>query len=249
MVWKTRLLLFAMLTSIACKQRSRIDMHTVTPLVANPRVEITEDAGRRRPPGPSRVPRGVRYIEQRPAPDGALGVRWGMTRAEIQQRNTAETIECRTSREYMFCRRALVPVAVASVVTYEFCGEGLCAVAIDGPRTRDESQMNASFEQLLTMVKNTLGDPSDEARRAGAGCPGHLALCLGSKQAELVARWTWRNGPQVQLSVDQDEQNAFEAVASVTWLSAERARQQETHDEVSSDASVDAEVDVMEGDV
>ncbi len=36
----------------------------------------------------------------------------------------------------------------------------------------------------------------------------------------------------VQLSVDQDEENAFRALASVTWLSAERARRQESADEL-----------------
>jgi hypothetical protein len=162
-----------------------------------------------------------------------------MTRAAVLEAHRAASIECRDSREYIFCRRALTEVPLPVVVTYEFCGEGLCGVAIDATATRDEAAMASHFDQLHALVVGALGPPSDEARTIGAGCTGHLALCLASKQSELTARWAWRDGPHVQLSVDQDEEDAFRGLASVTWLSAERARRQEAADEAAP-AAVDA---------
>jgi hypothetical protein len=221
-------LALALLALVACR-REPVDTRAITPLV--PRGSSALDAGAARPASGSRPRRGVRYIADRPAPDGALGARWGMTRAALLEAHRAAGGECRDSREYVFCRRALAPVPLPVVVTYEFCGEGLCSVAIDVAATRDEAQLSAHFDQLYGMVVRTLGPPSDEARTVGPGCAGHLALCLASRQAELTARWAWRAGPHVQLSVDQDEEDAFRALASVTWLSAERARRQEAADE------------------
>ncbi len=219
------------LAALACR-RDRVDTRAVTPLVPQGSERLDAGADARRSPSGSRPRRGVRYVADRPAPDGALGVRWGMTRAALLEANRAAAIECRDSREYVFCRRALAEVPLPVVVTYEFCGAALCSVAIDAPPTRDEAQMSDHFDRLYGMVVGTLGPPSDEARTVAAGCAGHLALCLASKQSELTARWAWRDGPHVQLSVDQDEENAFRALASVTWLSAERARRQESADEL-----------------
>lgn len=219
-----------MFALMSCKERG--GPRGVVPLVQGGGARAVDaSAPATQPRRAGRARRSVRYITDRPAPDGALGVRWGMTRAEVLQLNQAASIECRASREYTFCRRALNDVGLPVVATYEFCGEGLCAVAIDAPRTRDESQMTGNYDRLLTTVKQSLGDPSDEARVLGPGCAGHVALCFASKQSELTARWAWRDGPQVQLSVDQDESDAFQAIASVTWLSAARARQQEAADE------------------
>lgn len=219
----------------ACR-RARVDTRTVTPLV--PRGPDQFDAGSdaRRSAAGSRPRRGIRYITDRPVPEGALGVHWGMSRTALLAAHRTAAIECRESREYVFCRRALAAVPLPAVVTYEFCHEALCSVAIDAQPTRDESLMSAQFDQLYEMVVRTLGPPSDEARTIAAGCTGHLALCLASKQSELTARWAWRDGPHVQLSVDQDEEDAFRALASVTWLSAERARRQESVDELPDDA-------------
>ncbi len=212
----------------ACKDRSRIDTRAVIPLVPGAHAETAgTDAGRARASNAPLTHRAVRYIADRPAPTGALGVRWGMTRAEVAALHTAATIECRDSGEYVFCRRALVEVPVQGVVTYEFCGAALCAVSIDGPSTRDEAALSTQFDSLVAMTRRAIGDPSDEGRSMGAGCAGHLALCLASKQAEMSAHWTWRDGPQVQVSVDQDEEDAFKALAAVTWFSAERARRQD----------------------
>jgi len=221
----------------ACR-RERVDTRTVTPLV--PRDPNQRDAGSdvRRPTSGSRPRRGIRYITDRASPEGALGVRWGMHRTALLAANRTASIECRESREYVFCRRALAEVPLPVVVTYEFCRDELCSVAIDAQPTRDEAQMATQFDQLYGMVVRALGPPSDEARTVAAGCAGHLALCLASKQSELTARWAWRDGPHVQLSVDQDEEDAFRALASVTWLSAERARRQESVDELPDDAGV-----------
>ena len=215
--------------SSACKGRERADLRRVTPLVPGARAPVAEapDAGRPRASNAQRTHRAVRYIADRPAPDGALGLRWGVTRADVAARNAAVAITCRDSGEYTFCPRALVEASVAGVVTYEFCASGLCAVSIDAAATRDEAAVTGQFERLAAMVRQSLGEPSDEARSVGPGCAGHLALCLASKQAELAARWTWRDGPQVQVSIDQDEEDAFQALAAVTWFSAERARRQE----------------------
>lgn len=236
------------LAALGCRGRERPDLRRVTPLVANAPATGSDarDAGRSRPANAPRTHRAVRYIADRPAPDGALAVRWGTTRAELAARNTAASIQCRDSGEYTFCPRALVELPIAGIVTYEFCGAGLCAVSIDGPRTRDEAAIEQHFDRLVGLVRASLGDPSDEGRSTGPGCAGHLALCLASKQAERSARWTWRDGPQVQVSVDQDEEDAFQAIAAATWFSAERARRQEPADDppvAPRDASADAPVD------
>lgn len=218
----------ALSLAAACKDRSRIDTRAVIPLVPNAGAAPTAaDAGRARASNAPRTHRAVRYITDRPAPTGALGVRWGMTRAEVSALHAGASIECRDSGEYVFCRRALVDVPVQGVVTYEFCGAALCAVSIDGPSTRDEAALANHFDGLVAMTRRAIGDPSDEGRSMGPGCAGHLALCLASKQAEMSAHWTWRDGPQVQVSVDQDEEDAFKALAAVTWFSAERARRQD----------------------
>ena len=98
--------------SSACKGRERADLRRVTPLVPGARAPVAEapDAGRPRASNAQRTHRAVRYIADRPAPDGALGVRWGMTRAAVLEANRASSIECRDSREYVFCRRALTEV-------------------------------------------------------------------------------------------------------------------------------------------
>ena len=236
----TALALLALASLAGCRPRDRVDTRAVTPLVRSGSGLLAAGADVCRTASGSRPPRGIRYVADRPAPDGALGVRWGMTRAAVLEANRASSIECRDSREYVFCRRALTEVPLPVVVTYEFCGEGLCAVSIDAPATRDEAAMASHFDRLHALVVASLGPPSDEARTVAAGCAGHLALCFASKQSELTARWAWRDGPHVQLSVDQDEEDAFRALASVTWLSAERARRQEAADEVSPGGDVDA---------
>jgi hypothetical protein len=215
----------------ACKRTPRHDPRAVIPLVPGGPTP-TEDAGRRslapRAQQTHHANRAIAYITDRPAADGALALRWGTPRADLAARNTTAHIECRDSSEYTFCRRALVELPLPGVITYEFCGaSGLCAISIDCESTRDEARLADHYDRLLALVRASLGAPSDAARRIAPGCAGHLALCLTSKQSELTARWTWREGPQVQLSVDQDEENAFQAIASVTWFSAERARRQD----------------------
>ena len=102
--------LVALTASTACRGRDRIDTRgAVIPLVPGahePPSETARDAGRPRASNAPRTHRAIRYITDRPAPDGALGVRWGMTRAEVAALNTAATISCRDSGEYVFCRRA-----------------------------------------------------------------------------------------------------------------------------------------------
>ncbi len=108
------------------------------------------------------------------------------------------------------------------VVSYEFCGDSLCSVALDGTRTRDEALMVREFDALAAMLQTQLGAPSIQVRRAGSGCSGHLPLCLTSRQAEYSARWSWRNGPQVSLSVDALEDDALVAQVAMAWLTRER---------------------------
>ncbi len=163
-------------------------------------------------------------ITDRPAPQGALGVHWGMSRAEVTQANRAAGVTCRDSQEYLFCPRAMVPVPTQVIATYEFCGDLLCAVALDGVRTRDEVRIDADYGAMLGVVQSELGAPAVSARRVAAGCTGHLALCLTSRQAELRARWSWHDGSQGMVSADQDESDAFLAQVSATYLSPERAR-------------------------
>lgn len=227
-------LVAALATGVACKRRERHVPGRVERLVPestpDPRLTETE---RPRPMPPPRARRDasaappVRYITDRPAPTGALGVEWSLARAEVARRNQAAHVECRDSGEFMFCRRALVPVPVPVVATYEFCDGRLCSVALDATRTRDEAQLTREFDQLAGLVRSSLGDPGAETRHVGAGCTGHLPLCLTSKQAEIHARWIWRDGPQVSASVDQTEDDALLAQVAVTWMSAERARRQD----------------------
>jgi hypothetical protein len=219
-------LVAALAAGVACKRRERHVPGTVERLVPesapDPRLTETE---RPRPMPPPRArrdasaPPPVRYITDRPAPS--------LARAEVARRNQAARVECRDSGEFMFCRRALVPVPVPVVATYEFCDGRLCAVALDATRTRDEAQLTREFEQLVGLVRAASGDPGAETRHIGAGCTGHLPLCLTSKQAEINARWVWRDGPQVSASVDQTEDDALLAQVAVTWMSAERARRQD----------------------
>jgi hypothetical protein len=114
-----------------------------------------------------------------------------------------------------------VPLARV-VVSYEFCGDSLCSVALDGTRTRDEAMMVREFDALAAMLQTRLGAPSIQVRRAGSGCSGHLPLCLTSRQAEYSARWSWRDGPQVSLSVDALEDDALVAQVALAWLARER---------------------------
>jgi hypothetical protein len=91
------------------------------------------------------------------------------------------------------------------LVTYEFCGAALCSVAVDATRTDDEDILLREYDQLLEFTRGSLGAPISSARRIGPGCRGHLPLCLTSRQSQINARWSWPNGPQVELSVDQLE--------------------------------------------
>lgn len=208
---------FALL-AVACKPPR--DPYAVEPLV--PR-SATTDAG-----APARrAARDAAVVHFQQATGGgpteALGVRFGMARAELLQRNRAASVPCREAGEYVFCERALTPVALTQVVvSYEFCGDALCSVALDGTRTRDEALMVREFESLAAMLQTQLGAPSIQVRRAGSGCRGHLPLCLTSRQAEYSARWSWRGGAQVSLSVDPMEDDALVAQVAVAWLTRER---------------------------
>ena len=131
---------------------------------------------------------------------------------------------CRESREYVFCNAPLEPVPVPVLVTYEFCGDALCSVAVDATRTSDEAVLMREFDQLLAFARGTLGTPIHEARHIAPGCRGHLPVCLPSRQSQLDARWSWPDGPQVEVSVDPMEDDALQAQTGITWLSAERVR-------------------------
>lgn len=203
------------LLALGCKARH--DPYAVVPLVPPGSVR---DAGAR-----PRRDAGVIHFQHmaNSAPTEALGVAFGATRADVLQRNRAAAIPCRESAEYVFCERALAPVPLARlVVSYEFCGATLCGVALDGTRTRDEALMVREFDALSGMLRAQLGAPSIQIRRAGSGCSGHLPLCLTSRQAEYSARWSWRGGPQVSLSVDALEDDALVAQVAVAWLTRER---------------------------
>lgn len=170
----------------------------------------------------------VRVLSDRPEPSGALGVRFGMTRAEVAALNTAATIRCRDSGEYLFCARALVPVRTEALATYEFCADHLCSVALDGTRTRDEARVASDYLALAEIARGEMGAPSTESHHVSPGCAGHLALCLASKQAEYTVRWTWRSGFQAMVTADQDENDAFLAQVSLTYITGARARQPES---------------------
>lgn len=203
--------------AVACKPRP--DPYAVVPLV--PR-DTTADAGTA--PRARRDAGVIRFQHMDGGvPAEVLGVTFGTTRAALLLRNRTAAVPCRESAEYVFCERALVPVPLARVVvSYEFCGDSLCSVALDGTRTRDEAMMVREFDALAAMLQTRLGAPSIQVRRAGSGCSGHLPLCLTSRQAEYSARWSWRDGPQVSLSVDALEDDALVAQVALAWLARER---------------------------
>lgn len=212
----------------SCKRRP--DPYAVVPLVPYAlRVDASTgvfDPSRPRAAPPS-APRDASVVHFQHIDGGvparALGVDFGTSRADLAARNLAAHVTCRDADEYTFCPRALVPLPLETVVvTYEFCGASLCSVALDGTRTRDEALMVREFDALGAMLREQLGAPSILVRRTGSGCSGHLPLCLTSRQAEYSARWSWRDGPQVSLSVDQLEEDALLAQVAVAWLSRER---------------------------
>ena len=214
-------LMFSVLAG--CRDRRPVP-GTVVPLV-DPRT-----AAALVPPGPG-APTSDRpssetfaLIRDRPPPAGALGVRFGEPRAAILARHRTAAVPCRESREYVFCNAPLEPVPVPVLVTYEFCGDALCSVAVDATRTSDEAVLMREFDQLLAFARGTLGTPIHEARHIAPGCRGHLPVCLPSRQSQLDARWSWPDGPQVEVSVDPMEDDALQAQTGVTWLSAERVR-------------------------
>ncbi len=229
----TLALLALALAAPTCRRRE--NPFAIVPLVAPGR-----DAGRSARDGSaSRRPRATPYrpITDRPAPRAALGVDFGTERAALLARYRAITTECRDRGRFVFCPRALAPLAVGTVVTYEFCRDRVCGIAIDGTRTRDEELMAREYERLVGLVRADLGEPVAVVHRVGQGCTGHLPLCLTSRQAEFSARWAWTDGPQVSVTVDQLEDDALMAQAAVTWLSAEGVSQAATLQDEIPDAS------------
>ncbi|MBK8691101.1 MAG: hypothetical protein IPN17_02035 [Deltaproteobacteria bacterium] len=230
------LLPIALLALPACRSRNpQPALGVVVPLVPN------ADRASARPSAPtSDRPEATTFslIRDRPAPTGALGVTFGQTVAEVTALHRAANIPCRPSGEYLFCEGALQPLPVRVLVTYEFCGAALCSVAVDGTRSDDEDLLMREYDSLLDFARRSLGAPISSARRIGPGCRGHLPLCLTSRQSQLNARWSWPDGPQIELSVDQLEDDALQAQAAITWLSTERVHRP-APDPV-RDASVDA---------
>lgn len=206
------------LLGVGCKARPQPAgaVERLVPLSATP-TDAGNVAAQRAAAAARRTP--IHPITDRPAPTGGLGARFGMTRAEVTALHPAG--DCRGSGRYAFCNHALVAVPVQGVVTYEFCNDHVCGIAIDGSRTRDEAQMGREYDSFLAMLRRDLGAPSTEAKRAGPGCSGHLSLCLASHQADYSAKWSWEGGTQVVLSVDQLEDDALMAQAAVTWLNPE----------------------------
>lgn len=230
----TLALLAVALLPAACRSRTpRPALGVVVPLVP--------DAGQApRAAAPNGRPDASTFtlIRDRPPPAGALGVRFGQTRAEVLALHVTAAIPCRPSGEYLFCNAPLETLPVRVMVTYEFCGAGLCSVAVDGTRTEDEDLLVREYDALLEASRRSLGAPIAEARRIGPGCRGHLPLCLTSRQSQLNARWSWPDGPQVELSVDQLEDDALQAQAAVTWLSAERVHRPAPEGARAADAAV-----------
>lgn len=229
-------LAIALLSLAACRSREpRPALGVVVPLVprADPSLTVPSPATRDRPDAST-----FTLIRDRPAPAGALGVRFGQTVADVTALHRAASIPCRPSGEYLFCEGPLEPVPVRVLVTYEFCGAALCSVAVDATRTEDEDVLMREYDSLLEFARRSLGAPITVARRVGPGCRGHLPLCLTSRQSQLNARWSWPDGPQVELSVDQLEDDALQAQAAITWLSTERVHRP-APDPV-RDAAVDA---------
>jgi hypothetical protein len=173
----------------------------------------------------------VGFITDRPALTGALGARFGLSRADLAARNREAQARCRDRGAFTFCNKALVPLPLDAVVSYEFCGDRLCAVAVDATVTRDEDQLVQDYERLTELARGELGAPASEARRVGEGCRGHLAICLTSRRADFSTRWLWQSGEQALVSIDQTEDDALQAQAGATFLSAERARRQDPVDD------------------
>lgn len=228
-------LLVAALALAACRSRSpRPALGVAVPLVPS------SDRPAVAPPRDRPDAATFALIRDRPPPAGALGVTFGQTVAEVTALHRAASIPCRPSGEYLFCEGALQPTPVPVLVTYEFCGAALCSVAVDGTRTQDEDVLTREYDALLSFARTSLGEPISAARRIGPGCRGHLPLCLTSRQSQLNARWSWPDGPQVELSVDQLEDDALQAQAAVTWLSAARVHRPAPDPVRATDAAVDA---------
>ncbi|MBI5516783.1 MAG: hypothetical protein HY909_23565 [Deltaproteobacteria bacterium] len=215
------------LLALACTKPR--DPRAVEPLSLGGRADAsarTQDAGR-----PRVERRTVGFITDRQAPPGALGVRWGLSRAELANRNREAQARCRDRGAFTFCNKALVPLPLDGVVSYEFCEERLCAVAVDAAVTRDEDQLVQDYDRLVELARGELGPPASEARRVGEGCRGHLAICLTSRRADYSTRWMWQSGDQALVSLDQTEDDALQAQAGATFLSAERARRTDPVDD------------------
>ncbi|MEZ4408978.1 MAG: hypothetical protein R3A52_21275 [Polyangiales bacterium] len=215
----------------------------VAPLRPSPSTEPERSV-----PPPAARDSGVafgRWVEGRPAPTGALGVRFGATRDEVRQRNADAGVTCRDADPYVFCPRATVDGAPPAIVTYEFCGDRLCTVALDGARTREPPAMLMEFDALVAMVQRELGPPPTRIRSLAAGCSSQ-AVCLHAGQSRLLARWAWHDGPEVSVVVDQVEDDQFVAQAAVTWISADRVRQgiPDPGPPPAADASAEGDADV-----
>lgn len=213
-------LLVLVLALAACRSRNpQPALGVVVPLVPRSDRSATEPsvAAADRPDAAT-----FTLIRDRAAPAGALGVTFGQTVADVTALHRTANIPCHPSGEYLFCEGALTPLPVRVLVTYEFCGAALCSVAVDATRTDDEDILLREYDRLLEFTRGSLGAPISSARRIGPGCRGHLPLCLTSRQSQINARWSWPNGPQVELSVDQLEDDALQAQAAITWLSTER---------------------------
>lgn len=210
--------LLALLALAACRSREpRPALGVVVPLVPRSDRAPAAAAPRDRPDAST-----FTLITDRAPPAGALGVTFGQTVEQVTALHRAANIPCRPSGEYLFCEGALQPVPVRVLVSYEFCGAALCSVAVDATRTEDEDVLTREYDALLEFARASLGAPITAARRIGPGCRGHLPLCLTSRQSQLNTRWSWPDGPRVELSVDQREDDALQAQAALTWLSAGR---------------------------
>lgn len=215
----------------ACRRNHEPRLGEVVPLVPQTSSPVRSSNSQSPSQNPTEIHSTVRdsgvafsrWVENRTPPTGGLGVTFGTTREALHSRLSDSGVTCRDADPYVFCPR--VPDAgPASIVTYEFCNNRLCTIALDGTRTTVPTEMLREFDALVAMVQRELGPPPTRIRYLAPGCSSQ-AVCLHAGQSRLLARWAWHNGPEVSVMVDQVEDDQFIAQAAVTYISADRVRQ------------------------
>lgn len=139
-------------------------------------------------------------------PDGALGYAFGDVAPRVKAECEEQGYEWTESQSGALCDGIPATLGLKGRLVFEFCGGGLCKLAVVG---RIDARMDVAWRATLDRLEGRLeeryGSPWHTATHLPIECRNDKLLgCLGAMRSSVEYEWHWPSGTTLWLSLTGD---------------------------------------------